>query len=225
MFMYREDPGILFFLPPAGRRKYPGVADNVVHKWEGGCIQATASGPNLGSTVTQCPPSRQTNEAVAIVGVRNIRRSWRRNSLGIVQVFRSRTDSHISRLSPLPLVYLSYLVPRDLLHSSVKEQPLLGVFHHPGQALLQVSTRHGTTAKDVPSVGAYRFQLEPLYIVSNQVPALGALGQNAFRISSSSMHPFTSVLLAKTSRLAPDRRWPSASAQPCPLEGFFILRG
>jgi hypothetical protein len=89
---------------------------------------------------------------------------------------------------------------------SVQEEAGLGIFDDPGKALLEVFARHGAAAKDVPPMCPDQVELERL----SSLLASVLLDRRSLHLtcesSSPVMQPLTSVLFAKTSRLAPDRR-------------------
>lgn len=103
---------------------------------------------------------------------------------------------------------------------SVQEEPCFCILHYPRQSLFQILSCHSTATKDVPSMSSNLFELECLQsgVSLSAFTELGNLKdpemkretQHRFdtsRISWPSMHPVTSVLLANTSRLAPESRW------------------
>jgi hypothetical protein len=50
----------------------------------------------------------------------------------------------------------------QLTQTSVQEEPCFRIFHHPGQAVLEILARHGATSQDLPPVRSNRLQLQSL---------------------------------------------------------------
>lgn len=94
---------------------------------------------------------------------------------------------------------------------SVQEQTGLGILHHPSQPLFEVLTRHRAAPKDVPPMCPDCVELEcltkPQHLPRKKGGSIACSMLLTCDSSSPVMHPLTSVLLAKTRRLAPDSRY------------------
>ena len=89
------------------------------------------------------------------------------------------------------------------LGKSIKEQSCLGIFNNPSKAFLEIRPGDGTASDYVPFMGVDDIELQPL----NEVRAIRLVCTTSLPtcwISASSIHPLTSVLLANTSKLAPE---------------------
>ena len=108
---------------------------------------------------------------------------------------------------------------------SVQKQPVFRILYHPCQSFLQMLPRNCAASEDGPLVRLDCIELQllgvsiVLLIVKGRVPVSTSL------ISSSIMQPLTSVLFAKTSRLAPMSRCSLISKSiSLSVEGVYLLQ-
>lgn len=109
---------------------------------------------------------------------------------------------------------------------SVQKQPLLCILDHPIQALKQVLARHCAARQNRPLVRFDIIEPQTLHPPSAQTLQQARIQLATSRISSGVMHPLTSLLLTKTSKLAPRSRcsWdPSASISYIRRGGYHLL--
>ena len=90
---------------------------------------------------------------------------------------------------------------------SVQEQSVFCVLHHPCQSSLEMFPRNCTASEDGPLVRLDCIELQSLEVSVVLFTVRVQYQSLTFEISSSVMQPPTSVLLAKTSRLAPMSRY------------------
>jgi len=111
--------------------------------------------------------------------------------------------------------------------ASVQKQPILGILHYPFEAFLKVQSSQCTALHNVPPVRVNRVESQGLRGLTESVSCLINIGTplrlarepQTLRISSELMHPATSLLFLKTSRLAPINRCHSGQS---PL-GLIVL--
>ena len=89
---------------------------------------------------------------------------------------------------------------------SVQEQPVFRILYHPCQSFLQMLPRNCTASEDGPLVRQDCIELQLLQVSILLLTVKGRGPVSTSLISSSIMQPLTSVLFAKTSRLAPMSR-------------------
>ena len=98
-----------------------------------------------------------------------------------------------------------------------QEQPAFCILHHPRESFVQIGAGNRAAPYNMPLVCLDGVELEPLHHPVSRVrhafPHSAAFSQRhplepqlTSRISSGAIHPSTSVLLAKTSRQAPESR-------------------
>ena len=108
-----------------------------------------------------------------------------------------------------PLRASQSMLPESQIRLSVQEQSFFCVLHHPCQSFLQIFPRDCAASEDGPLVRLDCIELQSLEmsVVLLFTVRVDYRSLLTFPISSSVMQPPTSVLLAKTRRVAPMSRY------------------